>query len=211
MRLTLITPPVAEPVEIIDLKEFLRVKDYNQDDPLLWGLLTAAREYAEVYTGRQLVTATWQVAHQMFPLPREFIRDWPYVYHGIGHYLHHWQRLELPRPNLQSVGSITYTDAATLLPVVLPTSEYEVVASAVPGYVRPVASWPAAAFNVADAVLIQFTTGYGTPEQVPESIKTAIKLLVGCWYENRSPGPVGAGIEQAVHMLLKQHKVESFR
>jgi hypothetical protein len=64
--------------------------------------------------------------------------------------------------------------------------------------------WPIARV-VTNAVQIQFICGYGDDDTtVPEGIKTAIKLLVNYWYENRIPDQ--SGIPMAVKASLGPYR-----
>src|SRR4051812_21902860 len=104
--------PVAEPVLLAEAKQHLRV-DGAYDDALINRLIGSAREYAERETRRQLLTSTYKLTLDYFPgrcwtltneaLPRE--KAWEY-----GRYFHD-RAILLPRPPLQSVTSIVYTDA----------------------------------------------------------------------------------------------------
>ncbi len=57
----LLTPPVSEPVTLEQARNFVRV-DSDDDDALLRGLITAARQEAEAVTGRVLGDSAWAVA-----------------------------------------------------------------------------------------------------------------------------------------------------
>ncbi len=57
----LLTPPVSEPVTLEQARNFVRV-DGDDDDALLRGRITAARQEAEAVTGRVLGDSAWAVA-----------------------------------------------------------------------------------------------------------------------------------------------------
>lgn len=161
--LTLQTPPAAEPVDLEEMKLHLR-EDLDDQDELVEAFIKAAREHAEGFLGRALVTQTWDLALSHFPACGEFL---------------------IPRPPLQSVTSVSYVDEAGVTQV-LAGSEYVVDTAREPGRIvlGYEKSWPITR-SVPNAVTVRFVAGYGDPEDVPESIRTAIKLLVGHWYENR--------------------------
>jgi uncharacterized phiE125 gp8 family phage protein len=100
---------------------------------------------------------------------------------------------------LQSVTSIIYvaTDGTS---TTLATTEYQVDATTEPGRVAPAYGkiWPVTRAQMS-AVTVVFVAGYGAASAVPDLIKTAMRLLVGCWYEQREPSKVEW---DAIHRLL---------
>ncbi|HWB00592.1 MAG TPA: head-tail connector protein [Pirellulales bacterium] len=170
--LTLISPPAVEPVSLAEAKLWAKI-EFDDDDDLINSLITTAREYAETYTKRQFITATWQMTLDQFPVlgPQWSIIGAPIL---------------LPYPKLQSVGTITYTDMAGDVQTLDP-SLYLVDTDSMPGrivraYAQP---WPVIR-PIPQSVKIPFTAGYGdSPDDVPAKLKTAIKLLVNHWYKNR--------------------------
>lgn len=54
-----LTPPATEPISIADAKAYLRV-DFPDDDALIAGLISRARSYGEMVTGRAYATQTIQ-------------------------------------------------------------------------------------------------------------------------------------------------------
>ena len=61
-----IVAPYAEPVHLDDAKLHLRV-EVTDDDALIRTLIVAARNHAEIFTGRALVTQTWDLKLDAFP------------------------------------------------------------------------------------------------------------------------------------------------
>jgi uncharacterized phiE125 gp8 family phage protein len=61
--LTLVTPPPYEPITLAEAKLFLRV-DGSEEDSLISHLITAAREKAESWLRKSLLTQTWQLQQQ---------------------------------------------------------------------------------------------------------------------------------------------------
>lgn len=151
----------AEPVSLAEAKAHLRV-DINDDDALIASLVTAAREWFERATDRQLCNATWRIKLPGF-MPC----------------------IELPWPPLVSVSSITYLDVAgdeqTLDP-----STYTVVTGSTPGYVELAWSqtYPVT-YTHPEAVTITYVGGHGDMSGVPELAKQGIKLLLSHWYTHR--------------------------
>ncbi|MBT8199586.1 MAG: head-tail connector protein [Acidimicrobiia bacterium] len=191
--LTVTTAPTREPVSANELIEHLRA-DQAEDHDLIKDLAQAAREYAEDVTGRALVTQTLTYALDAFPAG------------GV---------IQLPKPPLASVTSITYTDVDDASQT-MSTGDYSVDTAATPGRIllEPDASWPTSVKDIPGAVSILYVAGYGNPSSVPESIRAAIKLLVGNWYENREAtisGTIIAEVPMAAKSLLWSNRVYTFR
>lgn len=154
----LVTPPAEEPVSLYEAVAHLRV-DGEDEDALIAGLITAARQMVERLSSLALVDRTVDIVMDGFP-PRG---------------------TPLPLAPLRSVASITYRDASGVDQVLDP-SEYRVLAGT-PGRVEPVSSWPSPSGK--GAVTIRAVFGHGTAADVPQLARQAILLLVGHWYEHR--------------------------
>lgn len=194
MKLNLVTAPTGYPVSRAEAKTHLRIPTSETgDDNYVDALITAATEVCEQITNRKLVTQTWDLFMNKFPYCREF---------------------EVPYPKLQSVGSITYFDvdnnAQTLNP-----SNYQVDNKGIVGIVRlnKDYDWPDTREDKLNAVTMRFTCGYGTATEVPKSIKQAILLMIGTWYENRESvvqGFVAMKVPDTIELLLASNRVYSF-
>jgi uncharacterized phiE125 gp8 family phage protein len=104
--------------------------------------------------------------------------------------------IAIPLPPCQSIDAITYVDPDGATQT-LDAGAYQVfgLGSADGAKVRPAhgTSWPAIR-NQPDAVAITFTAGFGdNPGDIPEPIRTAIKMRVGHLYENRESVVIGTG------------------
>lgn len=190
--LSLVTAPTFEPLSLDQVKLHLKV-DTNDDDTLIRSLIIAAREYCENFLSRRLVTSTWDMMLDSFP----------------GDQI---SQIEIPYPPLQSVTSITYLDSAGVS-TILSTSLYGVDVARFKGRVYPAFSqiWPVTRFIQA-AVTIRYVAGFGTAQAVPESIKAAMKLVIGNWYENRESTIAGTIINTVPaaleHLLWSQRVLE---
>jgi uncharacterized phiE125 gp8 family phage protein len=173
--------PDSEPVTRNEAKAHCRI-DLNDDDALVDGLIKAAREWCENRIGQQFMPATWRLKLDRFP-------SWT---------------IELPRPPLTAVSSVVYLDTAGASQT-LSSSLYRVDTDSMPGRLTPAYSqlWPVT-YSVTSAVTITYTAGYASASAVPQSIKQAILLLVGHWYENREATSDAnlREIPQAVESLL---------
>lgn len=158
MKAKLITGPASEPVSVDDLKGQLRI-DHNDEDALLIGYITAAREYAELVTGNLFLTQTWRIAFDEFA-----------------------DCMSLGKRPLQSVSSVTYIDTngatQTLSSAVYTVDDYDHIPKIYLNYGQ---SWPAIRAQK-NAVLVNAVMGHKQPS---ERIKQAIILICGAWYMAR--------------------------
>ena len=189
--LQLVTAPTAEPVDLADAKSHLKV-EFTEDDGLITGLLTAATQYAEDFTGRKFCTSTWRQTFDEFPGCDGIIR--------------------LARSPVQSVSTITYVDTAGTTQT-LSSTLYQVDKTCEPTRIIPAYGqiWPCTRCQMA-TVNITFVAGYGAARDVPEGIKHAIKLLVANWYEMREPVVAGqvSKVPLGVEMLLYQFRTGEY-
>lgn len=178
--------PTVEPVSLTDMKLHLRV-DISDDDDLITSLIKAARGYAEDFTNRTFITSTYELTLDSFVNP-----------------------IYIPRPKLQSITSIVYTDTDGSSQT-LSASSYTVDTASLIGRVVPVwgESYPSTRDTI-NAVVITYKAGYGdAATNVPEGIIAAIKLLVGHWYENRETVALGtmSKVPMTVESLLWMFRV----
>ena len=162
MPLQLVIPPAEEPVSLIDAKLHLRV-DFDEDDTLIASLISAARQAAETLTGRQFVNARWKLVLDGFPR----------------------SAIALAKCPVQSVVAINYLDMNSSVQTML-ASAYTVGTACEPARITPVFGqvWPPSLPQIG-AVSVTFDAGYGAASEVPEGIKSWIKLRVGSLYTHR--------------------------
>jgi uncharacterized phiE125 gp8 family phage protein len=169
--------PIEEPVTLAEAQLHLRV-DHNDELDLINSLLRTARDFCERFTNRQFVTATYDLTIDRFPT-QSFWSSMSKAYV--------WESgdIILPKPPLQSVTSITYVDGSGMSQT-LSATVYEVDTGLQPGAIRLKYDqmWPSIR-DQKNAITIKFKAGYGPKESVPETIKAAIKLMLGHLYENR--------------------------
>lgn len=186
----LITAPTVEPVTIAEAGLHCRI-DCDLENALLSSLIAAARQHIEAYTGRALVTQTWELRAQYFP-----------------------DAFELPRAPVQSITSVSYVDIAGVTQT-LPGDQYTLIADigphAQPGRMVPayLATWPACR-GYEDDVRVRYVAGYGNGQAVPQPIRAAMLLLIGHLYENREAVITGTGVNDlplGVAALLAPYKV----
>lgn len=122
--------------------------------------------------------------------------------------------MELPKGNLQAIDSVTYKNFAGVVTTLTENQDYVASSRGVLGRISPpyAQSWPTFVPWTLDAVVIEFTCGYGdTAESVPQKVKQAMKLLVSHWYENRTllseTGQAPNEIAFAVSALLRLDRI----
>lgn len=175
MPLTLITAPASEPITAATAKLHAKV-DVSADDSLFTTLIAAVRERCELATSRGLITQTWDWVLDRFPND-DF--------------------LEIPRPPLQSVTSVTYKDSAGTAQTWASTN-YVVQAPSGPRAARGRLalaygkSWPSTYGQMGD-VTIRFVCGYGTAgSDVPSLLIEAMLLDLTTLYRNRETVTIGS-------------------
>ena len=140
--------PAHEPVTLNELKAHLRIPLTALDeDADLWAKLTAARHEAETFLGRSLVTQTLEYSVDRFPWRTRvgFIR--------------------LPGGRLQSIASLTYTDASDT-PTVFPATNYDAHTAPEPGelVLKDSVSWPSVTLKPKGGIVIRYDVGYGASD-----------------------------------------------
>jgi len=165
-------PPAKEPLDLQSLIEWQRLPcSADEPEPGLPGLLAAAREQVENRTGLSLMTQQWRLT----------LDRWPSS--GI---------VRLPRGPLWLGGSpvalavaIAYTDADGGAQT-LDAADYLIDAESRPPRIMPAygLSWPSLRAQM-NAVRITYSAGVDDPDDVPQTLRTAIRMLLAHWYENR--------------------------
>ncbi|MCC6426278.1 MAG: phage head-tail connector protein [Phycisphaerales bacterium] len=189
MKYVVTSAPASSPVSLAEAKTHCRV-DIDDDDALLASLIAAATDVVEKRCQRALITQTLRLSLDEFP------RDKCGVV----------QPILLPRPRLQSITSIAYTDSAGDAQT-LDSADYQLDDQVEPAEIWPAVgeSWPDTQEGKINAVQITYVAGYGDAAAVPDGLKQAIKLLVGHWYENRETvvvGTIATEIQQTFELLV---------
>lgn len=188
--LKIYAPPVLEPVTTKEAKAHLRV-DGSDEDTLIDGIVSAAREHLEDVALRAFLTQTYDLR----------LEEWPCD--GV---------IKLPRPPLQSVTSIVYTleDGST---ATLSSSAYVVDSDSEPGRIllKSGYSWPSDTLQVGASIRVRYVAGWTAAASVPKAIRQALLLLAGHWYENREAMIDTRGnlvaLPFAVDALITPHRI----
>lgn len=194
--LTVSAGPTELPVSYQEAMEHLRLDTHDEMDTVN-ALIRAATDYVERFTHRALLTQTLVLRLDEWPT----LCDAPYF-------------IDLPRPPLQSVTSIMYLDTDNVLQT-WDSSHYQVDTNRTPGRVSLAynKTLPNTLSGVANAITVTYVAGYTSRAAVPESIRLAIRLLIGHWFENREDsitGTIHGPIERGVSSLLWPYRVKRF-
>ena len=148
---------MAEPLDLSDAKQHLRVVHNNEDD-LITALIVAAREWVENFTGQVLVQR--EVTQRFDGFSRLSLHAWPIAD--------------------DAVAAISYMGSDGGL---LAVDDARLVLGNVSAQIAPAidSSWPTSY----GAVTVTVEAGYATADDVPQSLKQAMLLLIGHWYGNR--------------------------
>jgi len=178
------TAPSVEPVTVPELKLFARI-DHDDEDTILDNFIKAAREATEIYLRKALITQTITL----------YLDEW------------HSSSLELPRPPLLSVTSISLLDESGT-ETTYSSDNYYIDTSEDFGriIIKQNATPPYNSDRYHAGYKIVYTAGYGqAASDVPESIRQCIMLWATSIYENRAftkdPPP------EAVEMLSRYRAV----
>ena len=186
----LLSGPSVEPVTLTEAKQFLRV-EHDDDDGLIAALIAGSRIHVEAQTRRALISQTWRLTRDAWPESgRLFVLPVPLVSLVAA-------RIYIDNTTTQSVDVAAFTLDKAASPALLAFA-----AGALPSPGRRAAG-----------VEIDIAVGYGAaPENVPEALRQAIRLLVAHWYENRGVVAVGetvATIPATVAALIAPYRVLS--
>jgi uncharacterized phiE125 gp8 family phage protein len=181
MSLRLITAPASYPVTLEEAKLQCRV-DSSDEDTLLNGLIAAATDYVELYTGRAIVSQTWELVLDDFS-----------------------DAMLIPKGPVSSITSVKYIDVDDVEQTIS-SSNYTLDGVSDPQWLVKASdyTWPEVADGV-NNVIIRFVAGYAT---VPPSIKHAVLLLIGQWFDSRAAATDKAiiAMPHAVEALLTNYR-----
>lgn len=119
--LTIETPPAVEPIDVVSMKNVLKIPaSVTNDDVWIGELIQAAREQCEGFTGRSLVNKGYRQSLDSFPYFTDTVMSqmaYPPAYYSLPRYSttlwNYSQMIKLFRSPLRQVTKITYTDSAS--------------------------------------------------------------------------------------------------
>jgi len=162
--LKLHTAPAEEPITTAQVKTHLRV-DVTEDDATIAAWIIAVRVHVERWLNRRLVSQTWDMTRDGFPVgSREIL---------------------LPYGPVQSITSISYINTGGTTST-MDSSDYTLDTYSVVPRLYPAFGeiWPATR-DIQNAVTIRYVAGFGDAAAVPENIKIAMKMMIAAMYEYR--------------------------
>lgn len=189
----------SEPIDLATARLHLRLDatgspPSHPDDDLVEGIIAAARESAEIYCGLAILNQSYKLQLDEFPASNGAIPLglWP----------------------VNTITSITYVDddGATQT---LATSVYDLEGNQAPARVvlKYEQEWPATR-KITNAVTVTFVAGYTDGQSpnsypMPKSVKQAMLLAIGHFYENREATTEKAMTElpMGAIYLLTQHRI----
>ncbi|MBS1348321.1 MAG: hypothetical protein HP052_02455 [Firmicutes bacterium] len=188
MKYIIVAEPTTEPVTLAEVKLFLRLlPDDTSEDDFISGLIAAAREYCENFTGRALATQTIMLYLDSIP-----------------------SEVEVPMPPLQSVDKIEVIDADKAGHELIADTDYMIDSGEISSIIFTASAQEVAA-HLYPINPVQITCTVGYDADIPVGIKQAMLLLVAHWYENREAvatnGEVGERISLGVRSLCLQYKI----
>lgn len=184
------TAPIVEPVSLNELKDHLHIEHSDTDhDDYLDLLIKAVRGFIEEVLNRKLITQTWYL----------YLDDWPIIN----------EYFEVPFGNLQSVTSIKYkgTNGAEVIwdsANYIVATEYD-VGRIVLGHNK---SWPTSVLYPSLPITVEFVCGYGNAgTTVSNSLLNGMKKIMSEMYVNREIKPSSDWQNSLAGSLILQHKI----
>ena len=183
------TQPTAEPVSLAEAQLHLRLDTAGSppahpDDALVRGLISAARENAEQYTGVTIASCTYEAQGAAVD-----------------------SKLSLQTYPVTSVSSVTYQDSDGVTQTVAAADYY------VDNFARP-SRLVFKQNAPSQDLTVQFTAGYTdlsspNPYPCPAGVKAAILIMLGNLYENRESVSSTQSYErpQSSTYLLTPHRI----
>jgi uncharacterized phiE125 gp8 family phage protein len=186
--LQLLEAPAAAPVLLAEVKSQLRI-EHPDDDLMIDRLIKTAVAYTDAKgaLGHAMITQKW--GQWVNSVPAQYVR--------------------LAMGPLIEVTAVQYYDIDGALQTDT-LSNYEITGTDFTTRIGPKSgfNWPVTQ-DRADAIRIEYTAGYGaTSASVPETLRHAMMLLIGHWYDNRENTMMDelSNIPYGFDMLVDMHR-----
>lgn len=185
------TPPIVYPVSLDEVKSHLKMDTaVTTQDTYIESLIKSCTLWAEKFTGREFITKTFKAYADNF-----------------------CTEMTLKRAKLQALTSVKYVQDDTLiLTTVAPATYYTTLSNEYSMLcLRDGYSWPSDIEAQRQAVLIEFTAGYGTTSaSVPEDIRIALLQHISKLYTQRGDCDQVANRGSFVQLLSANCPAESY-
>lgn len=184
------TPPAVEPISLAEAKDHLNVT-VTDDDARIQNYTRAARANLERRYDVAFITQSLVLGRDYFPAVFGMGWGWSPGWWLGNTWMAQYDTQELRygylslRPPVQSITSVTYLDQTGAI-TTWASSNYVLDADSRPGRLSLALgkTFPTTA-PLLGAVKVEFIAGYTDPTQVPDDMKSALKLLLGEYYQNR--------------------------
>lgn len=176
MKSALKTAPAKYPLELDAVKEHMNITvGWTEDDEYIKTLLYTATKKAEQYLRRRLITQTWYTYYDAWPIGTD--------------------EIILPFGKLQASTApiLKYTDIDGTQ-TTWSSDEWNADTDADPGRITLEYgyTWPTVTLAPQNPIVIEFVCGYGdTGDDIEDSIKHAMKLIIDDLYNNRGDIVIG--------------------
>lgn len=160
-----IIEPNSEPVTLDEAKLHLKV-DHDEEDALISGYISTARELCETECQRTIMLSTWEMTTDIFD-----------------------DALKLDWPRVLRIDWLKYLDEDGIERAIDPQDfRLDARSDITPAYLVPARgrAWPGTDPESINCVTVRYAAGYGsTPDSVPWSIRHWVMLHVADFYKNR--------------------------
>lgn len=188
MTAYLLAGPAVEPVTLAEAKAWLRLDD-SDEDTLVTTLVTAARLHVEAVTGLALITQSWRLVRDGWPLDGT---------------------VRLPVSPLQSLTSITTYDAEGTATTLALDGVLTDAAGNPAAVILPAGFGAGTVLRPRQGIEIDYVAGFGDDgASVPAPLRQALLTLLAYWFENRDAVVMaGAGsiIPQNFDLMVAPHR-----
>jgi uncharacterized phiE125 gp8 family phage protein len=192
VAITVVTPPVEEPLSVDDVKSWLRGYDASDtsEDFTIESLIRAARHQVEEDTGLKLMTQTVDQTVDQFPCGLEPVQ----LYVGP----------------VQSVTSVTVHSSTDVSSVVATTVYFlDTSRRAARLCLKTSQAWPTD-LRWQVAAVVRVVVGYTSAGLIPEPLLHAMRLLIEHWHHDceGESSKTAPRIETAYEALIKHYRLE---
>lgn len=205
--LNLVTAPTQEPVSLADAKAHLRV-DHCDEDALIATQIASARQMVENYTGRRLISQTWELFLDAIPFQRDS-QWWDGTRQGhISSVLGAPRFIDLKLAPVSAITSFQSYDVGNAVDT-FSSSNYFLDSSSAPSrlVLNDSATWPVN-LRAVNAIRILFVAGYGTTGRaVPPQLIQAVKCVLATLYVNRGECDDATALNATARGLLDPYKI----